>query len=1176
MADRYWVGGSGTWSSSNTNWSTTSGGAPGASAPGTVDDVFFDANSASGDYTVTFSTTVSAQNININSPTGGNISWTGSTGNTISVNGNLTVLTSAANFNTDSNIAFNIVKSSTFQSNGANLGTHRVIFNNGSATFTLANSLTIGKFDFYAGNINLNGHDLYSSLFEGFNAQPKAYTFGNNAIYLYGSNANVFIYASQTTANATVSGTPRFVFTYSGSEGTRAIYANSQTLSPQLEPLRFSFVGNATDSINFPVAGAIHSIDFSNFAGNLNIQSNLTLAGNLVLNPAVTQSANGNLFLGASSGATTNVAILYGNGATWGGNVNDNGNGEVRLGDNFTIASNRSYTHGNGVLDFNGYLLKSGNFLSSSNNIRTLNFSNGGNITVTTISTATAFDMTNIGNLTVTGNFVLNYDNPDQPVGNTANFLMNTSIITDDQLPSINIKSGNGTIRFNGIRVKDVDFTGFTGTWANITRTITGNLILSPGMTVGNLASLTGTVFAGNTDSYLTSNGVNFTTGITISKNDTSKKLILVDDLTMGYGNIIAHALTINTGGFDGNNKNITTAAFIANGTNVRSWTVGTGTYTVNSNSSTALVEMREMSNLTVDGKPTFTIGVVSANANAFGINLGNGWTQDTAPNIVFNNLGLGSNANANYSFTGIVDNIDMANMDGAFAVSTSSANSLSYYGNNLTIGSNTRTNGTTGSIIFIGNRSQTLDINGKTFPAPMTINKSDNSNLTLTSNVTMNGSAVTARAVFLSNGGLNLNDFRLSNVYTFNSNSTTPRRIDFGESGLIEISSTSAQGDYTIWSTEGANLTVTGSKNVWVRPNLSSFANIATVTTSPNVDQDNALNFISNTALTSGRIRFGNVANTDVFGTINVTSGGAGTITHANITVYGDYIKQSTGATIINNGDAIQLLGNANQTFNANITNYSPTVVVDKTGGTANFTQGLFATTGDLELQVRGGNVRIHSPASLPYFKLLGNTTQANVVLSNNVIINQGATSNGNLYLDPVGNISLTTEFSSVGFSLEVGNIDFYTADRDLGNIPIYIGQASSNDSNINITGNLTTAGLFGLSPSSKQFEANRTITFESGKTYTFANVSLSDGNGTMTINSSTPGTQHNLVYTGSGNIQAYDTTITDSNASPADTWYALLINDNVDGGNNSGWIFGSAPPPPLTNFYQMMAMFR
>jgi hypothetical protein len=34
MADRYWVGGTGTWSSTNTaNWSTSSGGAGGASVP---------------------------------------------------------------------------------------------------------------------------------------------------------------------------------------------------------------------------------------------------------------------------------------------------------------------------------------------------------------------------------------------------------------------------------------------------------------------------------------------------------------------------------------------------------------------------------------------------------------------------------------------------------------------------------------------------------------------------------------------------------------------------------------------------------------------------------------------------------------------------------------------------------------------------------------------------------------------------------------------------------------------------------------------------------------------------------------------------------------------------------------------------------------------------------------
>ena len=60
MANRYWVGGSGTWSStSTTNWSATSGGAGGASVPTSVDDVFFDANSNIGTsaFTVSCSTT---------------------------------------------------------------------------------------------------------------------------------------------------------------------------------------------------------------------------------------------------------------------------------------------------------------------------------------------------------------------------------------------------------------------------------------------------------------------------------------------------------------------------------------------------------------------------------------------------------------------------------------------------------------------------------------------------------------------------------------------------------------------------------------------------------------------------------------------------------------------------------------------------------------------------------------------------------------------------------------------------------------------------------------------------------------------------------------------------------------------------------------------------------------
>jgi hypothetical protein len=45
MAARYWVGGSGTWDATTTHWSTSSGGASGASVPTLSDNVIFDANS---------------------------------------------------------------------------------------------------------------------------------------------------------------------------------------------------------------------------------------------------------------------------------------------------------------------------------------------------------------------------------------------------------------------------------------------------------------------------------------------------------------------------------------------------------------------------------------------------------------------------------------------------------------------------------------------------------------------------------------------------------------------------------------------------------------------------------------------------------------------------------------------------------------------------------------------------------------------------------------------------------------------------------------------------------------------------------------------------------------------------------------------------------------------------
>jgi hypothetical protein len=60
MANRYWVGGTGTWDTTNTtNWSATSGGAGGASVPVAADNAFFDANSGSGTCTTAAGATCS-------------------------------------------------------------------------------------------------------------------------------------------------------------------------------------------------------------------------------------------------------------------------------------------------------------------------------------------------------------------------------------------------------------------------------------------------------------------------------------------------------------------------------------------------------------------------------------------------------------------------------------------------------------------------------------------------------------------------------------------------------------------------------------------------------------------------------------------------------------------------------------------------------------------------------------------------------------------------------------------------------------------------------------------------------------------------------------------------------------------------------------------------------------
>jgi hypothetical protein len=103
--------------------------------------------------------------------------------------------------------------------------------------------------------------------------------------------------------------------------------------------------------------------------------------------------------------------------------------------------------------------------------------------------------------------------------------------------------------------------------------------------------------------------------------------------------------------------------------------------------------------------------------------------------------------------------------------------------------------------------------------------------------------------------------------------------------------------------------------------------------------------------------------------------------------------------------------------------------------------------------------------------------------------------------------------------------------------------------------TGNNTFAGAL---TSSKT--VTHTVQFTAGTTTTVGGFDISGTEGNVVTIISATQAQHNLVLTGGGNVDVSYANIRYSNASPSNTWYALLTNNNEDLGNNTGWIFGSA----------------
>jgi hypothetical protein len=267
MADRYWILGTGTWSSTNTvNWSDSSGGLGGFSVPTAADNVFFDANSNVGTtaFTVTMANTPRVCNDFTASGLDGTMTLAGASIE-LTVSGSLTFQATRVNPTYTSFTTFNATTTGkTITTNGVTLPNPR--FNGVGGAWALNSALTTNSaIGFTNGTLDLNGNSCTTTNRININAGTKNITFNGGTLFVGASNVTAFNNGNPTN------------FTTTAGTGTGAISMTGATAK--------TFVGGGSTfncTLNQGGAGALTitgSNTFSNITNTVQPASVLFTAG---------------------------------------------------------------------------------------------------------------------------------------------------------------------------------------------------------------------------------------------------------------------------------------------------------------------------------------------------------------------------------------------------------------------------------------------------------------------------------------------------------------------------------------------------------------------------------------------------------------------------------------------------------------------------------------------------------------------------------------------------------------------------------------------------------------------------------------------------------------------------------------------------------------------------------
>ena len=374
MADKYWVGGTGTWdATSTTHWSDTSGGASGAVAPTSADDVFFNSASNATAYSVTTGTGAVCKSIRVEGPATGAVTFANSAVS-LQIYGSFYTALSGVTWSLNSG-AFQFKSTSagnTITTNG-NTFLNSVTLDGVGGSWILQDNYTITNtarnVTLTNGTLDLNNNTLSCGFVNSNNSNTRSIAFGTGNITLTGSGTTIWNIGSAT--GWTITGTPVVNCTYAGSTGTRTI-ANTVSIT---EPYQISFNISAGSDIVAATSG-FKSLNFTGFTGTLNAGGR-TIYGDLTFSAGMTITGGTNVQTFAATSGTKTITT---NGQTIDLPLTFNGvGGTWEFADALTQGSTRAFTIANGTVKLKaGATSTIGSFVTSGTNQKYLQSTTAG------------------------------------------------------------------------------------------------------------------------------------------------------------------------------------------------------------------------------------------------------------------------------------------------------------------------------------------------------------------------------------------------------------------------------------------------------------------------------------------------------------------------------------------------------------------------------------------------------------------------------------------------------------------------------------------------------------------------------------------------------------------------------------------------------------------------------